>query len=669
MPRRSDRPVRGLPSCPGTMTGGRRTTNVAVRMRRGTDLYFAPMARDRTDEAAWELVRERLHAEGLRWTPQRRTLVDVLSQTDGHVTGSELVERCRELSTRPRRHRRSIARSTSSRTSATSATTTASTAARNTTSSRPMSTAISIAAPAAARGRSSPARPTRSRRCSTRGGPSRWTARTSRSPGAAQRAPRPIPRGRRRRRGTASGPSAHRSNGHRWYRWTWPNLLTLRTGDPPPGANRGATATANPRRARQLTSQAKRAASRYVVLRPSIHPSPTQRAVGRNLALDLVAAVGVGVSMALVTTLLPTIARRGGLEPMGLAALAAAPFIANLLGVFAGRFGPRSPASWRSSAASGPRPRRPVHRADAADHGRRLGRVLGQPVVRRPVPPAPVGRDVPGPTSRPDRRGHRHGSGGRRRRWRPSPAGSSPTARRAARPSRSPGSSALAVPIALHRASVRRPPSDRRVFSARDSIRALRERPVLGRVALAQGFYGGGLIAALPLYALVLRRPARPVARRRRHHRHPDGGLDDGLVHGLGRRERPLRGDRRDAHRQRDGPRGPDRRAPRPDVPLLWVAAVAAGAASASIDVGIAVVVSEHTPLPPARAAMAGWNAITGARGIVAAFLMSALLQAGIVDVTTGLLLCARRDRDRGRALRATGTMPAATVDRRCRLG
>jgi Fur family transcriptional regulator, ferric uptake regulator len=53
------------------------------------------MSPDRADEAAWELVRERLHAQGLRWTPQRRTLVDVLSQTDGHVTGSELVERCR----------------------------------------------------------------------------------------------------------------------------------------------------------------------------------------------------------------------------------------------------------------------------------------------------------------------------------------------------------------------------------------------------------------------------------------------------------------------------------------------------------------------------------------------------------------------------------------------
>jgi Fur family ferric uptake transcriptional regulator len=31
----------------------------------------------------------------LRWTPQRRLLIEVLSRTDGHVTGAELVERCR----------------------------------------------------------------------------------------------------------------------------------------------------------------------------------------------------------------------------------------------------------------------------------------------------------------------------------------------------------------------------------------------------------------------------------------------------------------------------------------------------------------------------------------------------------------------------------------------
>ena len=77
-----------------------------------------------------------------------------------------------------------------------------------------------------------------------------------------------------------------------------------------------------------------------------------------------------------------------------------------------------------------------------------------------------------------------------------------------------------------------------------------------------------------------------------------------------------------------------------PSVVVLWVAALAAGAAGASIDVGIASVVSDNTPLSARAAAMAGWNAITGARGIVAAFLMSALLQVGLVDVTTGLLLC-----------------------------
>jgi Fur family transcriptional regulator, ferric uptake regulator len=45
---------------------------------------------------AWRIVRDELRERGLRWTPQRRTLLEVLSQTEGHVTGAELVERCRE---------------------------------------------------------------------------------------------------------------------------------------------------------------------------------------------------------------------------------------------------------------------------------------------------------------------------------------------------------------------------------------------------------------------------------------------------------------------------------------------------------------------------------------------------------------------------------------------
>ena len=43
----------------------------------------------------WDGIREQLRARGLRWTPQRRALVEVLLQSDGHVTGAELVDRCR----------------------------------------------------------------------------------------------------------------------------------------------------------------------------------------------------------------------------------------------------------------------------------------------------------------------------------------------------------------------------------------------------------------------------------------------------------------------------------------------------------------------------------------------------------------------------------------------
>jgi Fur family transcriptional regulator, ferric uptake regulator len=46
--------------------------------------------------APWNSVGDRLRARGLRWTPQRRTVIEVLAGADGHVTGSELLERCRE---------------------------------------------------------------------------------------------------------------------------------------------------------------------------------------------------------------------------------------------------------------------------------------------------------------------------------------------------------------------------------------------------------------------------------------------------------------------------------------------------------------------------------------------------------------------------------------------
>jgi Fur family ferric uptake transcriptional regulator len=58
----------------------------------GSPSTFRPIAGE-----PWAGIPDRLRARGLRWTPQRRILVEVLSQTNGHVTGAELVERCRTL--------------------------------------------------------------------------------------------------------------------------------------------------------------------------------------------------------------------------------------------------------------------------------------------------------------------------------------------------------------------------------------------------------------------------------------------------------------------------------------------------------------------------------------------------------------------------------------------
>ena len=44
----------------------------------------------------WASAGDHLRRRGLRWTPQRRAVVEVLAQSTGHVTGAEIVERCRE---------------------------------------------------------------------------------------------------------------------------------------------------------------------------------------------------------------------------------------------------------------------------------------------------------------------------------------------------------------------------------------------------------------------------------------------------------------------------------------------------------------------------------------------------------------------------------------------
>ena len=45
----------------------------------------------------WAEVRQGLRARGLRWTPQRRVVLEVLAGFDGHVTGADLVDGCLAL--------------------------------------------------------------------------------------------------------------------------------------------------------------------------------------------------------------------------------------------------------------------------------------------------------------------------------------------------------------------------------------------------------------------------------------------------------------------------------------------------------------------------------------------------------------------------------------------
>ena len=45
----------------------------------------------------WASARGYLQQRGLRWTPQRRQVINVLAESSGHVTGAEIVRRCREL--------------------------------------------------------------------------------------------------------------------------------------------------------------------------------------------------------------------------------------------------------------------------------------------------------------------------------------------------------------------------------------------------------------------------------------------------------------------------------------------------------------------------------------------------------------------------------------------
>jgi len=367
---------------------------------------------------------------------------------------------------------------------------------------------------------------------------------------------------------------------------------------------------------------------------------PGSGTLRRNVLLDLVSLVGVGVTASVVLGLLPGVARHQGLDPVGIAFLAAAPFAANVLGLFSNRLGPRTPRGMSLFRASGAlllvvMVLLPIPLVMAAlATGYWISLAFSNPLQQRMwgamYPATERGRLI----------------------------GFVSTGKAAAAGTailvggiladRIGGmvvvafAGAIGALCAMAASRIRAPlDPDAPRFSAHESWSAFRRRPALRQVAAAQAFYGAGLIAAMPLYALVqVDRLSLSMA-------------EIGLIGILGAVATTLSCLAWGSMADHRGSVSVMRigsalglvsivlYAVAPSVIFLWMAAVIVGVANAATDMGLASVISEQVPQEERGAAVAGLNALTGARGMFAPFVASIIVQAGILSVTQALLLCA----------------------------
>jgi MFS family permease len=369
-------------------------------------------------------------------------------------------------------------------------------------------------------------------------------------------------------------------------------------------------------------------------------PSPGSAWLRRNLSLDVLAAVGVGVSIAMVVSLLPTAARRDGMPPFGLALLAAVPFVANVLSAFGSRLGARSTTQLGILRVLGAAlvllvavtPAQPV--LVLVTFGFWLSISLGGPFHVR----------LWGEIYPPHARGRILGAFGSAR----SAAVALAAFGGGLLADRVGGFGAIAIVgtlgvlcatayLGIRSATMPRLPR----FTARGSVAVLLRRPVLRRVVVAHAFYGAGLVAAIPLFALV----------------HVDRlGLslgEVGLIGVVGAVATTLSFPAWGVLVDRVGSLAVLRGgtalglaaivlyAVAPGAAVLWVAAAALGAAGAATDTAIISVLAEETTLEERGAALAGWNGTTGIWGIGSPLAMSLLIQMGLVRVDVALVGCA----------------------------
>ena len=366
---------------------------------------------------------------------------------------------------------------------------------------------------------------------------------------------------------------------------------------------------------------------------------PRPSTLQRNLALDLWSAAGLGTTMAIVAVLLPSVARREGLDSMGLAALAALPFLASILTLFAGRFSPRTPGRLAVLRAAGALGLLAVLVAPhpiliaVATFGFWISFALGAPLQQRIWATVYPSAD----------RGRLLGYVGTGR----FAAGTIALLAITVAATTSGWVPILAVvaavgaisSLAVSRMSV--PGVERsQEFSATGSIRAVIGQPMLRRIATAQLLFGAGLVAAPALIAMV----------------HIDRlGLDieaialAGLISYLSTTVTiGLWG--RLASRSGAlvtisagtliGTVAIAMYAFAPDFATVIIATLLLGTTMAAVNAAWPLLIAEHAATDDQAAVAAGLNSIMGLRGLITPFLVMAPVQAGIVNETGGLLIC-----------------------------
>ena len=359
----------------------------------------------------------------------------------------------------------------------------------------------------------------------------------------------------------------------------------------------------------------------------------------RNLLLDLSSAVGIGATMAVVGALLPAWARQQGLDVLGLAALAALPFVASLLSLFAGRIGPRTPtqlALLRSAGAASlvlvflmPHPL-VIAATTFAFWG---SFVLGAPLHQR------LWSDMYPATER----GRLIGIVGSGR----VAAG---TLALLAATLLIDGSSdgAILVLVATIGAVSALATSRLKLdttepiarFAVRDSLRTISEQRVLRRLTLAQLVFGAGLVASPPLIAIVY------IDRLGLQ-------LDEVALAGLvlfgtravavaiwGRVTLTIGGLRTAAIGSFVAVVSLILFALAPNLAVILIASALLGAGGGAIDVSWPVAIADHAKPEAQAQAAAGLMAIMGARGLIVPFLMMVPIGLGWLDVAGGLILC-----------------------------